>query len=187
MVDRAFKSTVLHFYSFILNIYFTKLDLGEVESYMFIGEFSKSSHFLKFTLSVFVRGVMQRRVTAQAVLKSRPSSWASPWPQRSRGHWVSCSLGSPLSQVHRGSLSLEMVITMEKPSWVQVASPTAWPGPELEVKTDSWVLSLVPRWSCQVPMGPQARQGRVLLPKNMEHPGIWGHLCLPFHCPYTII
>lgn len=58
MVDRAFKSTVLHFHSFILNIYFTKLDLGEVESYMFIGEFSKSSHFLKFTLSVFVRGVI---------------------------------------------------------------------------------------------------------------------------------
>ena len=52
MVDRAFKSTVLHFYSFILNIYFTKLDLGEVESYMFIGEFSVFSLSEIHTVSV---------------------------------------------------------------------------------------------------------------------------------------
>ena len=38
----------------------------------------------------------------------------------------------------QGSLSLEMLITAETPSWDQVAIPAAWPGPELQVETDSW-------------------------------------------------
>ena len=78
----------------------------------------------------------------------------------------------------QGFLSLETVITAETLSWDQVAIPTAWPSPELEVKTDSQRYV----WSLGGPPGPHRPagwRGRVLLPMNVEHQGVQGALVSP--------
>lgn len=98
---------------------------------MLIGEFSVVSSFSEVHVFRVCKGCHCRRG------HSHPPG-PLPRPRRSRGPWVSCSLGSPPSPKPQGSLSLEMVITAETLSWDQVAVPTAWPSPELEVKTDSW-------------------------------------------------